>query len=263
MNFTGKELKGELIISDYINHSIPLIRYSLLLFVLIPFIGTISNFQLWSGTLISGISSNQEVKFRKIGMVVFTVCSIVWSLSSESVWGIVQYLFVISAGVGPVFILRWYWHKITAKVQFIAMLSSLVYANLYIILEKNWIQFAQFSNDLSIRANLTPYFFQVFVVTVAVVFTWLFVALLNKTDTKQAFNRFDAYSKGLEALKSKSNWSAFVFLAILIVSSRIFSWYLVIGEFLIATAFSLIMLFCLILYAYRLNKNQAQFDVKT
>jgi hypothetical protein len=263
MNFTGKELKGELIISDYINHSIPLIRYSLLLFVLIPFIGTISNFQLWSGTLISGLSSKQEVKFRRIGMVVFTVCSIVWSLSSESVWGIVQYLFVISAGVGPVFILRWYWHKITAKVQFLAMLSSLVYANLYIILEKNWIEFAQFSNDLSIRANLNPYFFQVFVVTIAVVFTWVLVTLLNKTDTKQAFNRFDAYSKGLESLKSKSNWSAFVFLAILIVSSRIFSWYLVIGEYLIATAFSLIMLFCLILYAYRLNNKQAEFDVKT
>jgi hypothetical protein len=262
INFTGKELRGELIISDYINHAVPLIRYSLLLFVLIPFIGTISNFQLWSGTLISGLSSNRNAKFRRIGMFVFTVFSIVWSLESESVWGIVQYLFVISAGVGPVFILRWYWHRITAKVQFVAMASSLVYANLYIILEKNWPEFARFSMDASEWANLNPYFFQVFVVTVAVVTTWLLFALLSKTDTKEVFNRFEAHSSGLEALKNKSNWRAFIFLAILIVSSRVFSWYLVIGDYFIAAALSLVMLFCLISYGYRLNNEQVKFDVK-
>ena len=256
MNFGGKELKGELIISDYINHAIPVIRYSLLLFVFIPFIGTISNFQLWSGTLISGLSSKQEKKFRQIGMLVFTVFSILWSLESESVWGIVQYLFVISAGVGPVFILRWYWHRITAKVQFVAMISSLVYANLFIILERNWLGFARFLLDASEWINLKPYFFQVLVVTTAVVLTWLIVALSSKTATKEVFNRFNAYSRGLEALKNKSNWSAFIFLAILIVSSRIFSWYLVVGEYLVSASFSLIMMVCLFLYVKGLNVKQ-------
>ena len=256
MNFGGKELKGELIISDYINHAIPVIRYSLLLFVFIPFIGTISNFQLWSGTLISGLSSKQEKKIRQIGMLVFTVFSILWSLESESVWGIVQYLFVISAGVGPVFILRWYWHRITAKVQFVAMISSLVYANLFIILERNWLGFARFLLDASEWINLKPYFFQVLVVTTAVVLTWLIVALSSKTATKEVFNRFNAYSRGLEALKNKSNWSAFIFLAILIVSSRIFSWYLVVGEYFVSASFSLIMMVCLFLCVKGLNVKQ-------
>jgi hypothetical protein len=133
---------------------------------------------------------------------------------------------------------------------------------LYIILEKNWPEFARFSMDASEWANLNPYFFQVFVVTVAVVSTWLLVALLSKTDTKEVFNRFEAHSSGLEALKNKSNWRAFIFLAILIVSSRVFSWYLVIGDYFIASALSLVMLFCLISYGYRLNKEQAKFDVK-
>jgi SSS family solute:Na+ symporter len=168
----------------------------------------------------------------------------------------VQYLFVISAGVGPVFILRWYWHRITAKVQFVAMISSLVYANLFIILERNWLGFARFSLDASEWINLKPYFFQVLVVTAAVVLTWLIVALSSKTATKDAFNRFNAYSRGLEALKNKSNWSAFIFLVILIVSSRIFSWYLVVGEYLVAASFSIIVMVCLVLYVKGLNVKQ-------
>lgn len=249
---------GEQIISNYINQSSLFIRFALLIFVIIPFYGAISNFQLWSGTLISGLSMKNQKGLRLFGMLLFTFFSVIWSLANESIWEVVKYLFVISAGVGPVFLLRWYWHRITAKVQFVAMVSSLLYANLYIILENNLPDFASFILNGSNLLNLKPYFFQVFIVTVSVVVTWLIFALSNETGTKESFNRFNSYTKGLRELNSRSNWVAFLFLTILIISSRIFSWYLVIGEYKISALFFIVMASSVFLYARRLNQIKSQ-----
>jgi len=145
----GQEnLSGEIIIGNFLNQSNGLIKYPLLIFIFIVFSGTIMNFQLWSGSLISTILPRRQKQSKLLGMIVFSLFTVVWSLSNSSVWGVVKYLFVISAGVGPVFLLRWFWYRITAKVQLVAMVSSLVYANLYIILLGNSPVFERFTVEI-------------------------------------------------------------------------------------------------------------------
>ncbi len=247
---------GETIISNYLIQSNNFIKYPLLLFVFIVFSGTISNFQFWSGSLVSGILPKNEKRSRIVGMLVFTVFSVIWSLFNSSVWGVVKYLFVISAGVGPVFLLRWFWYRITAKVQLVAMVSALVYANLYIILLDKWLVFERFTLTLASQMALKPYFIEVFIVTICVVSTWLSVLIFDKHKSKADFTKFNSFTNGSSELNKPRNWIAFILLSIVILCSRVFSWYLVIGEYYISLVLSSILLISIRLYFFVLNRKK-------
>jgi hypothetical protein len=248
---------GEAIIGNYLIQSNSFIKYPLLLFVFIVFSGTIMNFQLWSGSLISTILPRREKQSKLFGMIVFTLFTVVWSLSNSTVWGVVKYLFVISAGVGPVFLLRWFWYRITAKVQLVAMVSSLVYANLYILLLDNSPVFERFTLALSSHLGLKPYFIEVLIVTICVVFTWLLVLAFDRHKSKADFTKFNSFTNGLSELRNPKNWIAFILLCVLILSSRVFSWYLVIGDYYVSFILSIILLVSIGLYFFVLKKKHS------
>jgi solute:Na+ symporter, SSS family len=67
---------------------------------------------------------------RRMGIVAMIYIVVIAggiSIYAESLVGITKYLFAITAGVGPVFMLRWYWWRINAWSQLSAMVAALVY----------------------------------------------------------------------------------------------------------------------------------------
>lgn len=55
-----------------------------------------------------------------VGLAIWSTCI---AYHMESLFEGIQWILAITAGVGPVFILRWYWWRITAQVQLAAMLG--------------------------------------------------------------------------------------------------------------------------------------------
>lgn len=99
----------------------------------------------------------------------------------ESLHGLIQILFSISAGVAPVFILRWVWLRINAWSQLTAMLASIFYIVTFdLIPVEDWMTFLE----------LDIYSLRILFVTICTTLTWLLVTFLTSKDDEQKLRRF-------------------------------------------------------------------------
>jgi Na+/proline symporter len=69
-------------------------------------------------------SSKAKSVFGVLVMLLLVVCAILIAVNSRSLFSLIQLMLSISAGVAPVFILRWIWLRINAWSQLSAMLTS-------------------------------------------------------------------------------------------------------------------------------------------
>jgi Na+/proline symporter len=70
---------------------------------------------------------NQEIiRLSRISMLVIIFFSSVVSLILTSVSDTWKFLFAFTAGLGPVYLLRWYWWQINAEAEILAMVSGAV-----------------------------------------------------------------------------------------------------------------------------------------
>ena len=130
---------GEELIAVFLQQLSAWVKWSGLIMLLLAFISLSANFQLWSASMVIGQVQKLHINAfeRKMNflpyvwMIAFTWLSVYMAIRFESLLGIIKHLFVISAGVGPIFILRWFWSRINAWSQLTAMLSSLVYSFIY------------------------------------------------------------------------------------------------------------------------------------
>jgi SSS family solute:Na+ symporter len=169
--------------------------YLVILFFLIPFTALTFNIQNWSGALLTQNFYNYYVRPQasdielnitgKLAMLLIGFLAFVFAYYNDSILEIIKYLLTITAGVGPVFILRWYWHRINAWVQLSAMVTSLIFPTLYDIFYANFDWFASLINHLMIALNLEFFPAKIIVLTVAVSLVWLLVMQVSPpTDTK-------------------------------------------------------------------------------
>lgn len=109
--------------------------------------------------------------------------------------GLQKFIFAMGAGVGPVFILRWFWWRINAWSQLAAMISSLIYAIGWDYLYTASVGFQSIVNPGVEAMNLSHYAFKLICLTLMVSFTWLVVTFLTKPDDKDTLNKFVARVK--------------------------------------------------------------------
>lgn len=98
------------------------------------------NLQHWAGALIDGNLIKHHVGIERskgtaVGaMLLSSALGFLWLFvhdhTMETFWDRI----LITAGVGPVFILRWYLPRVTAQVQFTAMIAAMAYAFLWHLL---------------------------------------------------------------------------------------------------------------------------------
>ena len=94
------------------------------LLFMIPFLSMLQNAQNWGGSLLvenfykhtinPNLSNARGKMIGIIAMIYIIIASGGIAIYADSIIGITKYLFAITAGVGPVFMLRWYWWRINA-----------------------------------------------------------------------------------------------------------------------------------------------------
>jgi hypothetical protein len=205
---------GEELIAVFLQNLNGWVKWSGLIMLLIAFVSLSANYQLWSASMVIGQVQklhNNSLKriinfLPRLWMIAFTWLSVYMAIRFESLLGIVKHLFVISAGVGPVFILRWFWKRINAWSQLTAMLSSLVYSFIYHQLQEKSIAFRTFLDFLKSQFLLNDYSLELILLGTIVSVTWVLVTFLtspvNEAHSRHFFHIVGTHAKAI----SKTQW---------------------------------------------------------
>jgi Na+/proline symporter len=175
------------------------------LLFLIPFISLTQNMQNWGGSLLienfykhtinPSVSNGKAKSMGIVTMIYIVVAAGCISIYAESLVGITKYLFAITAGVGPVFMLRWYWWRINAWSQLSAMVAALVYPPILDALIENNATVNHFITSIEHTYNIEYYPIKILILTIAVCLTWLVVTFLTAPTANKTLETFAATIK--------------------------------------------------------------------
>ncbi len=246
---------------------------------MIPFLSFVQNTQNWGGSLLienfykHTINPNlSDAKAKKFGIIVMIYIIIVSggiAIYADSLVGITKYLFAITAGVGPVFMLRWYWWRINAWSQLSAMLAALIYPPVLDWLTENNISVHQFITQVEYNYNIDYYPIEIIILTIAVCVTWLVVTFCTPPTETKVLQTFASTIKPGGFWKPFENcgktFSKLRLLAWLLKTGNGFLLYFIFWNFLIGDYLlfiGLLVLFVLVFFAsYKLiQKANANYD---
>lgn len=246
---------------------------------MIPFLSLVQNTQNWGGSLLienfykhtinPNLSDAKAKKFGIIAMIYIIIVSGAIAIYAESLVGITKYLFAITAGVGPVFMLRWYWWRINAWSQLSAMLAALIYPPVLDWFYDNNKAFHQFLVSLEQSFNIDYYPIKIIILTIAVCNTWLAVTFCTAPTDAKVLQTFATTIKPGGFWKPFSNsgktFSKLRLLAWLLQTGNGFQLYFIFWNFLIGSYvlfIGLLLLFVLGFFvSYELiQKANANYD---
>ena len=130
-----------------------------------------------------------ELKMKRVSvfsMFLITATSLLCAYFSERLDVLIKLLFNITAGVAPVFVLRWFWMRINAWTQLTAMISSLIYTVLYLLVVSG----SSLEANMMSSTGLNDYELKLIVLTFATCTTWLTVTFLTPKDDELHLQKF-------------------------------------------------------------------------
>jgi Na+/proline symporter len=280
--FTNNSLDSELAFTSLFVKVLP--SWMLVLVVIlfmIPFLSFVQNSQNWGGSLLienfykHSINPNvSDAKAKKLGIIAMIYIIIVAggiAVCAESLVGITKYLFAITAGVGPVFMLRWYWWRINAWSQLSAMVAALVYPPILDALFENNAAVKHFINSIEHTYNIEYYPIKIVVLTIAVCITWIMVTFFTAPTDSKTLKTFAATIKPGGFWKRYANsgktFSKLRLLAWLLQTGNGFLLYFIFWNFLVSNYvlfIGLLLLFVLGFFiSYQLiQKANANYDLE-
>lgn len=231
------------------------------LFFLIPFLVVVQNNQNWAGSLLVENfykkHINKESNTKIIGIIVMMSVVLVASIiavNSDSLIGITKLLFTMTAGVGPVFVLRWYWWRINAWSQLSAMLAGLIYPFLYDWFFKNNDWFHQIIQNFQNKNLIDFYPLKLVVLTILVCITWIIITFLTPVTDKNVLQNFASTIKpgGFWKPFHNSGKSYFKYrvLAWILQIAKGFLTYFVFWNFLLANYYNVILQLLIIIMLF-------------
>ena len=171
------------------------IKAIVLIAILFSFITTLESVINWGGGLLTVdiiktylLKDGKDRHYRYLSffaMLVVSAVSLLFAFNSDKILNLQKFIFSISAGVAPVFLLRWFWWRINAWTQISAMLSSLIYTLSYDYLYQNHSVFKAYLETICFETGLSPYPLKLIILTTLVVGTWLIVMYSTKPDDKK------------------------------------------------------------------------------
>ncbi len=171
-----------------------------LIAILFSFITTLESIVNWGGGLLTvdivktylyKNGTDQQYKYMSFAaMLVVSTVALFFAFNNDKILTLQKFIFSISAGVAPVFLLRWFWWRINAWTQIAAMLSSLVYTLTYDYLYQYNTYFRQIIDGICVETALSHYPLKLIVLTLLVVSTWLIVMILTNPDKKEHLLEF-------------------------------------------------------------------------
>ena len=180
--------------------------------ILLNVIQSILSLNHWAGSLItSGIANfypafKDKKSFSLPLLMLHILLCLAWLLFKQSTSSLIFELVSFTAGVGPLYILRWVWPKVHALANFIAMLC----APIYFIFWK-WLSAQDVVSTELNKFIQEPFLQSIAVVGVLNVLTWLIVIFFykNKEEEKKSMLVIKNYELD-EAFKKPMNWVYFL-----------------------------------------------------
>ena len=199
--FTNNTLDSELAFTTLFVKALP--SWMLVLVValfMIPFLSFVQNTQNWGGSLLienfykhhinAHVSDSMSKKLGIAAMLYIILVAGGIAILADSLIGITKYLFAITAGVGPVFMLRWYWWRINAWSQLSAMFAALVYPPVLDWFYDHNKVIQEILIGLEHNLNIDYYPIKIIILTIAVCFTWLVVTFLTAPTATKTLETF-------------------------------------------------------------------------
>jgi Na+/proline symporter len=167
---------------------------------LFSFVTTLENIINWGGGLLTvdiikrylytGGSDRQYRYLSFMTMLLVSSISLIFAFNSEKLFNLQKFIFSISAGVAPVFLLRWFWWRINAWTQISAMASSLIYTLMFDYLYSVHVGFKSLIDSFCHAALLDYYPLKLIILTTAVVITWLTTMYCTEPVAKEQLRVF-------------------------------------------------------------------------
>ena len=132
------------------------------------------------------ISAKKLTRVSILSMLIIVCTSLLITYFNNNLTILIKVFFSISAGVAPVFVLRWFWFRINAWSQLTAMLSSGIYTLLYQSFVKN----TDLEQLILKITSLNQYSIQLITITSLTTATWVCITFLTKKDDKQTLEDF-------------------------------------------------------------------------
>ena len=141
-------------------------------------------------------NERQKVRFGRISTISLMVCSLVLALVLQNALQIFNYILMIGAGTGLIYILRWFWWRINAYSELSAMIAAGFFSLIFILyenfnqlqLDSGFIMFFGFEIPVTYW-NVIKFVSVVFFTTVS----WLTVTFITPPVKEQTLRSF--YSK--------------------------------------------------------------------
>ncbi len=138
-------------------------------------------------------TEKQKVRFGRFSTVALMVCSVLLALVLQNALQAFQYILMIGAGTGLIYILRWFWWRINAYSEISAMVAAGTFSLMFIMIEN--FSMVRLENDmvavLGFETSMSYWNVIKLLGTVLLTSaTWIIVTLLTKpvdTDTLRSF----------------------------------------------------------------------------
>ena len=157
------------------------------------FITTSESIMNWGGSFLSidlyktylfPSKSNRHYAFISfLSMALLCLIAVIIAYYSSSLKYLILIVFSISAGVGPVYILRWFWNRINAWTQLSAMIASCFFTLTCELLKFSY-------PGLFESIYFDAYALQFLIVSVLTILVWLSVTFLTKNEMNEEFIEF-------------------------------------------------------------------------
>jgi hypothetical protein len=172
----------------------------------------------WTASLIyAGVvrpmlsNDNNERAFGMITMLLGICISALWLLLGKSTAELFGTIFLFTAGVGPVFIARWFWSKVNAQTVLSAMIGAPIIWILWMLMK----QTSAYSFLMNVM-GISETFIDILIPGILNTFVWLTTLII--TQNKEEVLHAKQWIKEVGVLnefKSKRNWLLFIGLSIL------------------------------------------------
>jgi SSS family solute:Na+ symporter len=198
-------------------------------------------------------TEKQKVMFGRLSTVLLMILSVLLALSLKNALQVFRYLLMIGAGTGLLYIMRWFWWRINAWSEMVAMIAAFSFSITFIMLENFGLQ--ELGEDRILLAGIETTMgawniFKFLSIVLLTTISWIATSLLTKPVDDDVLRSFykkikpggpgwkkvidKARSEGVELVKEKDlKWDVPTgILAMLFGAVSIYSILFSIGTFL-------------------------------
>ncbi len=212
---------------------------------------------LYSTYINKEASEKSKIRTSYLAMILIVSTGLAIAYFNTYLLGVQKFIFSMAAGVGPVFVLRWFWKRINAWSQLSAMLSSLLLTIGFDYFFNNIGSFNTLISSVMRDCAVSYYPLKLTVLTVLVSIIWITVTFVTRPDDKKHLEAFyKRLSTAIKPTRHSVLWKS-IFLIILPMISILpflFVWSFKFYSTLLGSVL-LVMWICLILVVVlRMNK---------